>query len=99
MEQRLNNFNDIIQDFAAPSDPLFEIIDNINICRGNPVHLRLFKGLGLKMWNFTGRYLCKPFTGFIEQALLQSEMFSTQPQRDIKNIVVDDILQDNFVLE
>ena len=99
MEQRLNNFNDIIQDFAAPSDPLFEIIDNINIYRGNPVHLRLFKRLGPKMWNFTGRYLCKPFTGFIDKALLQSEMFSTQPQRDIKKIVVDDILLGNFVLE
>ena len=99
MEQRLNNFNDIIQDFAAPRDPLFEIINNINIYRGNTVHLRLFKGLGPKMWNVTGRYLCKPFTGFIEQALLHSEMFSTQPQRDIKEIVVDDILLGNFVLE
>ena len=92
MEERLNNFGDIIQAFAAPSDPLYEVIDNINIYRGTQIHLRLFKAFGPKMWNFAGRYLCKPFTHFIDKSLMKSEVFSAQPQRDIKHLVVDDIL-------
>ena len=73
-------------------DPIFEVIDNINIYRGTAMHLRLFKSIVPKMWNFTGRYLFKPFTDGIDKTLIESQTYAIQPQKDLQQIDADDVL-------
>lgn len=45
-----------VSTFPTTDDkPVILLLDNINLYRGNKRHQRLFKTLGHKMWNFTGR--------------------------------------------
>ena len=43
----------VIKDKCPETTPVILLMDNVNIYRGRKRHLRLFKSLGPKMWNFT----------------------------------------------
>ena len=54
LDERLDNFQNIIDGKFPKSSPVILLMDNINMYKGNKRHFRLFKTLGPKMWNFTG---------------------------------------------
>ena len=66
-------------------------MDNINMYRGKRRHDRLYKSLGPKMWNFTGRGALLPNLVGIED-LFRAEETCTQPQRPVQELVAKDVL-------
>jgi len=54
LDERLDNFQNIINKECPRSSPVILLMDNINMYKGNKRHYRLFKKLSPKMWNFTG---------------------------------------------
>ena len=92
MEKRLNQFDKIVSDFIGDSGMAFSVIDNINIYRGTVTHFRIFKKLGPKMWNFTGRYLFKPHLDNIDPALFANREMWMDPQKPLNRVTVEDVL-------
>ena len=67
------------------------LMDNISLYRGKRRHLRLFKHMGSKMWNFTGRAAIIPDVKDLKDVMLCKET-ATLSQTDISSIKVEDIL-------
>ena len=65
-----------------------------NIYHGRKRHLRLFKSLGPKMWNFTVRGAIIPDISEIEELMMCKET-ATMPQRDISQITAEDLFLGN----
>ena len=71
--------------------PVIFLMENINMYRGKHRHDRLYKSLGPKMWNFTGRGAHLPNLVGIEELFENAETF-TQPQRPVEELVAKDVL-------
>ena len=69
-------------------------MDNVNIYRGKKRHLRLFKSLGPKMWNFTVRGAIIPDISEIEELMTCKET-ATMPQTDISQVKAEDLFLGN----
>ena len=54
LDERLNNFQTIIDEKFPKETPVILLMDNINMYKGKKRHYRLFKNIGPNMWNFTG---------------------------------------------
>jgi 3-hydroxymyristoyl/3-hydroxydecanoyl-(acyl carrier protein) dehydratase len=54
LDERLDNFQAIIDEKFPKTKPVILLMDNINMYKGKKRHYRLFKKMGPKMWNFTG---------------------------------------------
>lgn len=91
LDERLDNFSEIIENKFPTKQPVILLMDNINMYRGKHRHDRLYKSLGPKMWNFTGRGALLPNLVGIEH-LFQSEETCTQPQRPVQELVAKDVL-------
>ena len=91
LNERLTNFSEIIDNKFPVEKPVILLMDNINMYRGRHRHDRLVKSLGPKMWNFTGRGALVPNLEGIED-LFQTEETCSQPQRPVKELVVEDVL-------
>ena len=81
MDQRLTQFQGLIEERAPISKPIILLMDNINMYHGNRTHHRLFKVVGLKMWNFTVRGLAIPDLTTIEHLSHEKETADEQ-QKD-----------------
>ena len=55
LDERLKQFPETLSEKCSTTSPVILLMDNINLYRGTRRHLRLFKSLGPKMRNFTGR--------------------------------------------
>ena len=55
LDCRAEILKDSVQEHCNDSSPVILLMDNINMYRGKKRHDRLFKEIGPKMWNFTGR--------------------------------------------
>lgn len=91
LDERLKNFSEIIENKFPTKQPVILLMDNINMYRGKHRHDRLYKSLGPKMWNFTGRGALLPNLVGIED-LFQAEETCTQPQRPVQELVAKDVL-------
>ena len=67
------------------------LMDNINLYPGKRRHLRLFKPMGSKIWNFTGRAAIIPDVNDLKDVMLCKET-ATLSQTDISSVKVEDIL-------
>ncbi|KAK3696834.1 hypothetical protein QZH41_011722 [Actinostola sp. cb2023] len=94
LDERLDNFQNIINKECPRSSPVILLMDNINMYKGNKRHYRLFKKLSPKMWNFTGRGAIVPNLDGIE--LLQCESTAVHSQIDFSELTVDDISLDSM---
>ena len=92
MEARLEKFDKIVYDFLEKESLAFATIDNINIYRGTVTHWGLFKKLGPRMWNFTGRYLFRPKLTGIDKTLLQDFDLCNNPQKKIDTVTAKDVI-------
>ena len=53
MGNRLNDYQDLINNVSPPSGPVLLLLNNISFHHGNRRHHGLVKVLGPRMWNFT----------------------------------------------
>ncbi|KAK3745448.1 hypothetical protein QZH41_016246 [Actinostola sp. cb2023] len=98
LDERLDNFQGIINTKFPKSSPVIILMDNINMYKGRKRHYRLFKTLSPKMWNFTGRGAIVPNLEGIEH-LLQCSSTAVNSQIDFEDLVADNILlEDNATL-
>ena len=91
LDERLDNFLEIIENKFPTEQPVILLMENINMYRGKHRHDRLYKSLGPKMWNFTGRGALLPNLVGIED-LFEAEETCTQPQRPVQELVAKDVL-------
>jgi hypothetical protein len=89
LDNRLNDFQTLIDDRAPASKPVMLLLDNINLYHGNRRHHRLFNLLGPKMWNFTVRGLLVPNVDEVED-LLKSKETAEEPQHSLKDVKAQD---------
>ena len=94
LDRKLQQFPSIIKEHFPDSTPVLLLMDNINVYRGNKRHHRLFKSLGPKMWNFTGRGAIVPDMIGLDD-LMGTEDTATKPQKDIAEVKADDVLVGN----
>ena len=69
-------------------------MDNVNLYRGRRRHLRLYKTLGPKMWNFTVRGAIIPDISEMEDLMTCKET-ATMSQTDLSQIQAEDIFLGN----
>lgn len=91
LDERLNNFSEIIDNTFPVQQPVILLMDNINMYRGKHRHDRLYKSLGPKMWNFTGRGALVPNLVGIEDLFITKET-CIQPQRPVQELLAKDVL-------
>lgn len=91
LDERLNNFSKVISREFPVEKPVILLMDNINMYRGKHRHDRLYKSIGPKMWNFTGRGALLPNLVGIED-LFNNEDTCTRPQRPVEELVAKDVL-------
>lgn len=91
LDLRLQQFPEIIKESCPDTTPVILLMDNINLYRGNKRHHRLFKSLGPKMWNFTGRGAIAPDMNGLED-LMKTPETVIKPQKDISQVNSDDVL-------
>ena len=91
LDERLNNFSEIISSKFPAEQPVILLMDNINMYRGKHRHDRLYKSLGPKMWNFTGRGAVLPNLVGIED-LFRNEETCIKRQRPVQELVAEDVL-------
>ena len=89
LDNRLNDFQTLIDDRTPASKPVMLLLDNINLYHGNRMHHRLFDPLGPKMWNFTVRGFVIPNVNGIED-LFNSNETVEEPQRSLKEVKAQD---------
>lgn len=65
-------------------------MDNVNMYRGRKRHDRLFKQVGPKMWNFTGRGAIIPDLSAVQDLITCPET-TTQPQIDVTSLTPEDL--------
>jgi hypothetical protein len=87
----LSNF---IKDKCPETTPVILLMDNVNIYRGRKRHLRLFKSLGPKMWNFTVRGAIIPDVSETKELMTCKET-ATMPQTDISEVTAEDLFLGN----
>lgn len=90
LEKRCQHLPEIIKAKFPEDRPVILLLDNINLYRGNKRHHRLFKVLGPKMWNFTGRAALVPNLSGIED-LLHNEKACLEPQGSIKELRAEQV--------
>lgn len=91
LDERLNNFSKVISREFPVEKPVILLMDNINMYRGKHRHDRLYKSIGPKMWNFTGRGALLPNLVGIED-LFNNEDTCTRPQHPVEELVAKDVL-------
>ena len=95
LDKRLHEYQDLISDVAPPSVPVILLLDNINLYHGNRQHHRLFKVLGLKMWNFTVRGLFVPKIDAIEHLFESKE--TAEESQHLEEVKADDTFIGDYV--
>ena len=79
-----------IKSLTPSETPLIFLLDNINMYRGVKKYFRLFKVIGPKMWNFTGRGMMIPQVEGIKDLFLKPET-STKIQQDVFSLTCNEI--------
>ncbi|XP_066263266.1 uncharacterized protein [Branchiostoma lanceolatum] len=91
MEERLKNFQGIIDRKFGDKEPVIFAYDNINIFRAVR-HMRVLKGKP-RMWNFTVRMAVKPDLEGIKE-LFETKDTAEIPQKPVEDVIVDDVFID-----
>ncbi len=90
LEKRCQHLPEVIETRFPQDRPVILLLDNINLYRGNKRHHRLFKVLGPKMWNFTGRAALLPnLTGM--EDMLRDDKECLEPQGSIKELKAEQV--------
>ena len=87
LDERLKQFPETLSEKCPTTSPVILLMDNINLYRGTRRHLRLFKPLGSKMWNFTGRAAVIPNLENLGD-LMSCRETAALPQMDIASVKV-----------
>ena len=90
LDERLDNFSEIIENKFPTKQPVILLMDNINMFRGKHRHDWLYKSLGPKMWNLQVQALLPNLVGI--EDLFQAEETCTQRQRPVQELVIKDVL-------
>ena len=90
LEKRCQCLPEIIETRFPHYKPVILLLDNINLYREDKRHHRLFKVLGPKMWNFTGRAVLLPNLNGIEH-LLHDDKACLEPQGSIKELKAEQV--------
>ena len=91
MDRRAEILKNSLQERCNDFSPVILLMDNINMYRGKKRHDHLFKEIGPKMWNFTGRAAIVPDL-FDVNELLSCEENTCRSQIDITSLSVEHIL-------
>ena len=91
LDKRLEQLDKTVAEKCLHSLPIMLLMDNINMYRGKKRHDRLFKEIGPKMCNFTGRAAVIPDVSSIAD-LLSCKETTTESQTDIADLQFEDIL-------
>lgn len=67
-------------------------MDNINVYKGKPKHVRILKEIKPSMWNFTGRTFIIPFLSETVKTKMVNKEDMCQRQRDVLKLTYSDIL-------
>ena len=92
LDERLKKLQKARQSELSDLMPVILLMDNINMYRGKQKHLRLFRYMGPKMWNFTGRATLLPYLNEHLTAQLNEPDKTTKSQRNPLTVTFDDLL-------
>ena len=93
LDRRAEILKNSLQEHCNDFSPVILLMYNINMYRGKKQHDRLFKELGPKMWNFTGRAEILPDLFHVKE-LLSCEENTCRSQINITSLSVEHILLD-----